>query len=165
LTKGSLYAVEASSGNFTKILENLYGLSVAWSPDGQKMIYQTTDQNGKNLKLYVANADGSQQKELPVQTLAEKCAWSLDNQTLFCAVPQELSAYAVWPDDYFMARVAISDDFYIVNIDSLAKTKIAGSDTTQSIDAQNLILAPGGDYLFFINRKTHLINVIKLELQ
>jgi hypothetical protein len=164
LTQGSLFAIDSDSGNFSKILADLYGLAASWSPDGQKMIYQATDQQGKNLKLYVAASDGSQPKELPVQTLIDKCIWSGDSQTLFCAVPQQVSEHAVWPDDYNLARVAISDDFYILNTASLTKTKIAGSDTTQSYDAQNLILAPNGDYLFFVSRKTQLIYAIKLEL-
>jgi len=165
LTMGSLFAIDPDSGSFTKIFGDLYGLSAIWSPDGQKMIYQTTDEKGKNLKLYVAYSDGSQQKELPLQTLAEKCAWSSDSQTLFCAVPQKLSEYAVWPDDYSLARVFVSDDFYIVNTASLAKTKIAGSGTSQSFDAQDLILSPNGDYLFFINKKGGLVYNIKLELE
>ena len=165
LTKSSLFAIDPDSGNFAKILSELYGFSVVWSPDGQKMIYQTTDQNGKDLKLYVAYTDGSQQKELPLKTLAEKCVWSLDSQTIFCAVPQQISEFAVWPDDYSLARVSVSDDFYILNTSSLVKTKIAGSDTSQSFDAQNLILAPLGDYLFFVNRKNGLLYNIKLELE
>ena len=164
LSKGSLFAIDPILGNFSKILSDLYGLSPKWSPDGQKMIYQTTDQNGKNLKLYIAQADGSQQKEMPIKTLVEKCVWSSDNETLFCAVPQQLSEHAVWPDDYSLARVSVSDDFFIINTGSLQKTKIAGSDTSQSFDTQNLILSPSGDYLFFVNRKNDLIYNIKLEL-
>lgn len=165
LTKSSLFAIDSNSGNLSNILSDLYGFSPKWSPDGQKILYQATDQNGKNLKLYVAFSDGTQQKELPLQTLAEKCVWSLDSQTLFCAVPQQLSEHAIWPDDYSLARVSVSDDFYIINTGSLQKTKIAGSDTSQSFDAQNLILSPSGDYLFFVNRKNELIYGIKLELQ
>ncbi|OGZ33571.1 MAG: hypothetical protein A2Y98_01390 [Candidatus Portnoybacteria bacterium RBG_19FT_COMBO_36_7] len=162
-TAGSLFAIDPDSGAFTKILSDLYGLDIKWSPDGQKMVYQTTDQNGKNLKLYVAYSDGSQQKEMPVQTLAEKCAWSFDNQSIYCAVPQQFSQYAIWPDDYNFNRVSLIDDFYIINTASLAKTKIAGSDTAQSFDAQNLILAPGNDYLLFINRKNRLLYNIELD--
>ena len=164
-TKGSLFAIDSGSGSFSKILSDLYGLSAKWSPDGQRMIYQATEEKGKNLKLYAAYSDGSQQKELPLKTLAEKCVWSLDSQTLFCAVPVQLSEHAVWPDDYNLGRVAISDDFYIINASSLQKTKIAGSGTTQSFNAQNLILSPNGDYLFFLNKKDGLIYNIKLDLK
>jgi len=164
-TQSSLFAIDPDSGDFAKILSDLYGLAAKFSPDGQKMIYASTEQNGKNLKLYVAQADGNQLKELPLKTLPEKCVWSLDNETLFCAVPQQFSEHAVWPDDYNLGRISISDDFYIINANSLQKTKIAGPGTAQSFDAQNLILSPNGDYLFFINKKDGLVYNIKLELQ
>jgi hypothetical protein len=163
LTQGSLYTIDPESGSFATILADIYGLDVSWSPDGQKMLYTATDAKGKNLKLYIAAADGSQQKEMPFQTLIKKCVWEADSQTVFCAVPQQFSQYAVWPDDYELNRVAVTDDMYIINTATLQKTKIAGSSTAQSFDAQNLILAPNNDYLFFVNTKDGMIYSLKLE--
>jgi len=149
---GSLFVIDPDSGSLNKILTDFYGLSVKWSPDGQQILFQSTDEKGKNLKSLVAPASGSQPRELPLTTIAEKCVWSADSINIFCAVPQIISANAVWPDDYFSGRLIIKDDFYIINSATLEKTKIASSDDIQSFDAQNLVLSPQEDYLFFINR-------------
>lgn len=160
---GSLFAISPDSGNFSKVLADLPGLSVVWSQNGQKMLYQTSDQNGKNLKLYSANADGSNAKELPVATMTEKCVWSRDNQNVFCAVPQNLSQNAVWPDDYLAGKVLVTDDFYLIDISGQNPAqKIVAANSDQSFDAQNLILSSAEDYLFFINQKNGLLYSINL---
>lgn len=163
-SKGFLFTLNSQSGEFSKVLDNIYGLSVKWSGDGQKLIYQETDKDGKNLKLYSAQSDASQLKEMPLITLPEKCVWSGDNQYIFCAVPQKITENAVWPDDYFMGKIAIRDDFYMVNLATNEKTKIAQSTDEQSFDAQDLLLSPQEDYIFFINRKDGFLYSIKLEL-
>lgn len=163
-TQGSLFAIDVSSGNLNKILSDLYGLAVSWSPDGQKIIYQTTEQKGKNLKLYVALADGSQAKQLPVSTLVEKCVWSKDSQIIFCAVPQKISESAVLPDDYILKRLIFQDDFFLVDTAAQKETKIAQSGTEQSFDASSFLLSPEEDYLFFINQRDGLLYNIKLNL-
>ncbi len=162
---GFLFTIDPDSQNFNKIFSNLYGLSVKWSTGGQKILYQATDDKGKNLKLFVSQADGTQAKELPSATLAEKCVWSGDEQNIFCAVPQRMSENAVWPDDYLAGRVIISDDFYIIDTATQKETKIAQSETEQSFDADQLLLSPNEDYLFFINKKDGLVYSLKLEIK
>ncbi|MFH0851985.1 MAG: hypothetical protein V1845_00020 [bacterium] len=162
--EGIIFAIDAATGASTKILSGVWGLEAKWSPDGQKFIYSASDQKGKNLKLFIAASDGSQPKQLPVATLAEKCIWSGDNQTIFCAVPQKISSYETWPDDYINRKVIVSDDIYLIDTLTQKETKIAQSDDEQSFDAENLVLSPQGDYLFFINRTNELIYNIELNL-
>lgn len=161
--KGSLYSLDYPSGNFKKIISDQFALAAKVSPDGQKILYQATEEGGKNLKLYTAKADGNEAKKLSVATLIEKCVWSLDSQNIFCAVPQTLSENAIWPDDYTENRVTVKDDFYFIDSASGKKTKIAGSNNQQSFDATELTLAPQEDYLFFIDRLLGFVYSIKLQ--
>jgi Tol biopolymer transport system component len=163
-TLSSLFAVDPDSGSLNKIISDQFGLAAKWSPDGQKMIYQKTEQKGKNLKLFVAQADGSQAQPLPVTTLVEKCVWSENSETVFCAVPQQLSESATWPDDYNLKRIGLKDDFYLIETTGQKEIKIAQSDDGQSFDASELVLSPQEDYLFFINRWDELIYRIDLVL-
>jgi len=162
--EGTIFAIDAATGASNKILSGVWGLEAKWSPDGQKFIYSASDQKGKNLKLFVASSDGTQPKELPAATLAEKCVWSGDSQTIFCAVPQEISQYQIWPDDYISGNIIIKDDIYLIDTSTQKGTKIAQPDNEQSFDAQNLVLSPQGDYLFFINRVSGLVYNVQLNL-
>lgn len=165
LEQGFLFSVDVNSGNLNKIFSDTYGLSAIWSPDGQKIIYQTTDQQGKNLKLFLAQADGSNSLELSFVTLVEKCVFSGDSQALFCAVPQNISQSAVWPDDYFAGRLSLKDDIYKINLVTFQKTKIIESSDSSSYDARELKLSPDQNYLFFINVKNGLLYSVNLSSQ
>jgi len=163
-TKGSLYSLGYPSGNFKKIISDQFGLSAIVSPDGRNILYQTTEEGGKNLKLFISSSDGAGAKELPAATLVEKCVWSLDSQNIFCAVPQNLSQNAVWPDNYSAGGVSVKDDFYLIDAATNKKIKIAGSDNQQSFDATELTLSPLEDYLFFIDRVARFVYGLKLKL-
>ena len=162
--KGSLFSLSYPAGDFKKIVSDKFGFSAKISPDGQKILYQTTDERGKNLKLFVSDSGGDNESPLPVATLAEKCVWSQDSQNIFCAVPQKLSEFAIWPDDYSGGRITVKDDFYIIDTATNKKTKIAGSSDQQTFDATELTLSPQEDYLFFIDRLAGFVYGIKLRI-
>lgn len=162
LSQGFLYAINPDNGDFKKILSDFYGLNVKWSPRGDKILFNNTDQNNGNLALSISDANGENIKKLDFSTIIEKCVWAQDNRTLFCAVPQNLSTNAVWPDDYYKGKVVVKDDFYQINIETDSKTKIINSDETVSYDGQELFLSPKEDTLFFVNRRDGQLYVVKL---
>ncbi|KKS65976.1 MAG: hypothetical protein UV36_C0038G0004 [Parcubacteria group bacterium GW2011_GWC2_42_6] len=94
--------------------------------------------------------------------MADKCVWSKDGVTIFCALPQKMTTNAVWPDDYYKGLVVLEDDFYKIDLSASTKTKIAGSSTETGYDAQDLFLSPKEDYLFFVNKKDGLLYSLKL---
>lgn len=163
LSAGFLFTLDPETQDFKKILSDINGLSSKWSLDSQKIIYSATDQKGKNLKLYVAQADGGNGSQLPTQTLVEKCVWSKDNRTVFCAVPQKISENAVWPDDYFLNRVAVKDDIYLIDTTNGEKTKIFESSAEYTFDVAEMLLSPMEDYLLFVNRSNGLLYSLGLK--
>ncbi len=136
LAQGLLYAIDSATGDFNKILSELYGLSIKWSPKADKILFSSTNDRGGNPKLSLSDASGANFKDLKLLGLADKCAWSNDDRTIFCALPQEISVNAVWPDDYYKGLVILADDFYKINLESDTKTKILGSSSQASFDAQ-----------------------------
>ena len=162
LAQGLLYAINSETGDFHKVLSDLYGLSVKWSPKADKILFSTTDYRGKSPRLVLSDEQGNQTKELKLAGLADKCVWSKDDRTIFCALPQEISINATWPDDYYKGLVILKDDFYKINLETGERTKIAGSTSELSYDAQDLFLSPKEDYLFFVNRRNGLLYRIKL---
>lgn len=162
LAQGMLYAVNASTGDFTRVLSDRFGLSVKWSPQADKILFSSTDGNGRGPHLTVADETGTNFKDLKLSGLADKCVWSKDNKTVFCALPQEMSEYATWPDDYYKGLLVLNDDFYKIDLETNQKTKIIGSGEAAGFDAQELFLSPKEDYLFFVNRKDGLLWSLKL---
>lgn len=155
LAQSDAYTISLSESALTKIISQTYGLTLLWSPLGDKVLFSETNNQGKNLKLKLLNLNTKETKELTLVTLPEKCAWSGDNKTIFCAVPEKISNFAVLPDDYYKKTVSFSDDFYRVNTDEERITPIYSSEneTASAFDAKNLLLSPLEDYLLFINQK------------
>lgn len=162
LAQGLLYALDSATGDFSKILSELYGLSVKWSPKADKILFSATNERGQSPALYLTDSSGTNQKDLKLSGLADKCVWSNDDRTIFCALPQEISNSAVWPDDYYKGLLILADDFYKINLEDNTKTKILGSSSQASFDAQELFLSPKEDYLFFVNKHDGLLYSLKI---
>ena len=162
LSQSLLYVIDSATGDFTKILSDIYGLNVLWSPKADKILYSKTDSRGRSPALILADETGINSQDPKLAGLVDKCVWSKDDRTIFCALPQEFSENAVWPDDYYKGLVILADDFYKINLETGEKTKIIGSTAQFGYDAQNLFLSPKEDYLFFTNRSDGLLYSLKI---
>lgn len=164
LSEGLLVTINPDSGIFSDVLHGIYGLNARWFPLGNKILYSATDSEGKNIKLFAADQNGQNAKDVNLATLVEKCSFSQDNRTLFCAIPQRLSENAVWPDDYYKGLVTTEDTFWKINLDTGQKTQIFGSGiNARAYDAADPFLSPQEDYLFFTNKKDGLLYSLKIE--
>lgn len=163
VAQGLVYTINPQTGDFQKILSDYFGLSVKWSPKADKILASFTDGNGRNPKIVLFNENGTQSKDLNLKGIADKCAWSKDNLTIFCALPySEFSSYDVWPDDYYKGTIVVNDAIYKINLETGEKTMLAGSIEQIGIDAQDMFLSPKEDYLFFTNRKNGLLYGLRL---
>ena len=155
LAQSVVYTIDLATGDFQKIISETYGLTVLWSPLGDKLLFSETDNQGKNLKLKIADLAKSTVQELDFVTLPEKCVWSQDNRTVFCAVPKTISNLATLPDDYYKRLVSLADDFWVINLDIGEKNQIyiPINEEEMSYDVQQLLLSPLEDYLLFINKR------------
>jgi len=155
LAQSDAYVISLSQSALEKVISQAYGLTLLWSPLGDKVLYSETNNQGKKLKLKLLNLNTKKITEIALVTLPEKCAWSGDNKTIFCAVPQEISNFAILPDDYYKKTVSFDDNFWRINTDEERTTPIysARNEETAAYDAKNLLLSPLEDYLLFINQK------------
>lgn len=164
LSGGLLAVFDPALGDFKTIISDSFGLSAKWSPIADKFIYSSTSAGGKNPKISLADANGQRIGSWFENGLADKCVWSSDNKTIFCALPQEISQSAVWPDDYYKGLVVLADDFYKINLETGARTKIAPQlRDAAGYDAQDLFLSPQEDRLFFVNKKDGLLYGLKTQ--
>lgn len=160
LAQSVIYTIDLITNNLQKILKETYGLTALWSPLGDKLLFSETNDQGKNLKLKIADFNKQTIGELDFVTLPEKCAWSQDNRTIFCAIPKNVSDSAVLPDDYYKGLVSFADDFWRINLDTGEATRIF--QTTEAFDAGRLLLSPLEDYLLFIDKKNGLLYSLEL---
>jgi len=164
LAQSVIYLIDAESGNFQKILAPANGLTVLWSPLGDKLLFSETNSQGENLKLKVADVAKGTIKVFDFATLPEKCVWSQDNRTLFCAIPKTISGRAILPDDYYKGLATFEDEFWRINLDIEEKIQIFGNTSEEGpvYDAYKLLLSPQEDYLFFINKSDSLLYSLEL---
>lgn len=164
LVTSSLYSLNTLSGGFIKVIPEVYGFSLKWSPDGQKILYSKTNSNGGNITIFTANRSGSNQKSVQVSTLAEKCIWSQDPRIIYCAIPKNIKDARLLPDDFYKGTFAADDEFWKINIETNEKIKILEDNKINEIyDAVNLFLSPEEDYLFFINKVNGLLYSIRID--
>ncbi len=160
--KGYLYTINTQGKNFTKIIGDVYGLTVNFSPNGQKFLYSQTDANGKNLTLNLATLDGKIKKVINIKTLPEKCVWSQNNLTIYCAVFKQLDSSRVMPDDFYK-DYQIFDDFYKINTETGEMEQIQPTETSKYLfNAKDLMLDSMENYLIFLNKNDLNLYSIKL---
>ncbi len=164
LVQGSLFLLNPVTKNLTKVLSSIYGLSVKWSPQGDKVLYSKTSDSGKNIGLYFSPKNGSTETNTNVVTLVEKCVWAQDNRTIFCAIPKNITEATVLPDNFYKGSFISDDDFWKINLETGEKTLLLEEQEKIGItsDAVSLFLSPLEDYLFFINKKDGLLYSIEL---
>lgn len=164
LTESSLFLLNPLSKALTKVFSNISGLSVKWSPQGDKILYSKTSSNGKSIGLFVALRNGSNETSLNLSGFAEKCVWSQDNRTIFCAVPKNINEANTLPDDFYMGSFMSDDEFWKINLETGEKSILL--DLWEKgggiFDAVDLFLSPLEDYLFFVSKLDGLLYSIEL---
>lgn len=156
LAQSVVYLVNLSDKKMEKIFNETYGLTLLWSPLGDKVLFSETNSQGKNLKLKIADNKGRVIGETKLATLPEKCVWSQDNRVFFCAVPRVIPDKAVLPDDYYKGLLNLADDFYKINMET-GQSYLLTEESSNNYDAVNLLLNQQEDYLIFVNKKNNLL--------
>ena len=164
LAESSLYSLNTLSKSFNKVIADVYGFSVKWSPKGDKILYSETNSKGGNIGIFIADRNGANKKSAEISTLAEKCVWSQDLRYVFCAVPKNIKDAKTLPDDFYKGTFISDDEFYKINLGTGEKTNLLEEENlTETYDASDLFLSPQENYLFFINKGNGLLYSIKLD--
>ncbi len=138
-------------GEFTRLLGPLAGLTVLPSPSGGRYLYSSV--SGSTLRLDLLEVTPPGTTALPVATVADKCVWGGNEQTVYCAVPR--AAEGSWPDDWYQGEVSTSDRIWKIDLTSRLASLvfdpllIAETD----IDAVALTLDAAADVLVFTNKR------------
>ncbi len=160
---GYLYFLNNTTGNFSKIIGNILGLTTKTNSQATEVLYSDSSRNLPRLFLLIIK--NGERRPLPWNTLPEKCVWSnTDNKIVYCAVPKSFEA-GNYPDLWYQGLTNFTDDIWMVNTSTGASTLIYDiqKETQNKIDAIDLQLDKKDNYLFFINKTDLSLWSLKLK--
>ncbi|MFN7088239.1 MAG: hypothetical protein ACK4NX_00220, partial [Candidatus Paceibacteria bacterium] len=129
------------------------GLSLKPSPNGKVLLISSGD------IISVIDANGTILATPSIRTLVEKCAWASDNETLYCAVPENIPLNANLPFDFWTGDFSSSDRFvkYNYKTGQLQELKPA-----TGFDVGALLVPKEENYLIFLNKTDNSLYSIRL---
>lgn len=139
------------AGVFTRILGPIRGLTLLPSPSGKQVVYSGF--SGNTLSASILDTATRTTTVLPIAILPEKCVWTQDEKTVYCAVPR--SVPTSWPDSWYQGSVSFSDRIWKIDLDARLATLVLDPVTVGNvvIDAVSLTVDSKNDILVFTNKK------------
>lgn len=149
--EGYAYSINTDTKALKKILGEIFGLTVLVSPNNKQVIYSESGNQTFTTKLLLTDTNIS--SSFSVKTLPEKCVWSKDSVTVYCAVPASIPKGA-YPDDWYQGTVTFSDAIWKINQKTNVATLLVNpQEVVQvSLDIENIKLSDNEDYLIFRNK-------------
>jgi hypothetical protein len=119
---GFLYFLNSQTGNFSRVIGNINGLTTKTNRDASEVLY--SDSLSGTPKLYLLNVKSGERKLLLWNTLPEKCLWSnTDVKIVYCAVPKGFPT-GDYPDAWYQGLVNFTDDIWMINTSTMASTLV-----------------------------------------
>ena len=110
-------------------------------------MYDTSTKN--KISLFIRHSNGDSTK-LDIATLPEKCVWSKNSLTIYCAVPVSTELALSFPDDWYQGLTHFQDALWKVDVISGNATPISSLDY-KLIDVVDPMLDPSENFIFFKN--------------
>ncbi len=161
--EGYVYTLNLNSGNLTKILGPLMGLTAISNSDGKRLIYSNT--TGGRTLLTARNLVTDTATNILPATLPEKCVWSKKVVSIiFCGVPDAGLGLEV-PDLWYQGVSDYTDKIWRFNVDTDTAEIILDpkAEFGQEVDMTNLVLDTKEEYLIFTNKKDLTLWAFKLD--
>lgn len=80
-----LFSLAISSQELTKLVGPLYNFSALWAPDGKSFVYSGSASPKEKTGLFWHNPGEQIYTDIEIGAIASGCAWSVDNNTMFCS--------------------------------------------------------------------------------
>jgi len=160
---GYLYFLNSTTGNFSKVLGGINGLTTKTDKTANFVLY--SDSVRGTPRLYLFDIKKGESKLLPWNTLPEKCAWSnTDSKIIYCAVPKNFPT-GDYPDAWYQGLVNFTDDVWLINTDTMASTFIFDpqKQANKNLDITDLQLDRNDDFLFFTDKTSMTLWSLNLK--
>lgn len=161
--RSELFFVGFNHENFKSTTMEGLGFVGQWTPKGDKILYSVYSNESDNKPaLWTVDANitniGNAKKPIGLATWADKCVIASDNNTAYCAAPQNMPRGAG-----IVRQVAdgLPDAFYKVSLNTGNFEQLAVP--VGNVSAINLILSSDEKTLYFLDSTTSNLNSIKLK--
>lgn len=160
--KGFLYSIDLKAGSLSKIAEGL-GIDVKWNTKGDKAAISSVDKAGAVQPLQLFDVKTKSFTPLPVNTLAEKCAFGpILTTVIYCGAPQSFPT-SQQPDSWWQGRSKVEDSIVIVDTSS-SPPKLVGAKSLY-LDVTEPTLFADNAYFLFIDRTTRIPWAVKVVVE
>lgn len=131
-------------GKLTKILSDKLDLAYKLSPSGNKVLFSSFEliNNKSTPMLWLKDLDSGVEEPLNISGDASKCAWSIDDTTVYCAI----------------SRSPVADDISTINTLTKKNTVIYGT----SLNISELHLSGLEEYLILLSQRDNKLYSIKI---
>jgi hypothetical protein len=153
-TDGSVFSLNTTTSSITKVFGGVPGLTTLANNDGSLILYNSTTDTGPRLGVFNVNKHTT--IDLGLYGLPEKCVWSNDNISIYCAVPKVVTG-TQYPDFWYQGLISFDDYFVKIDTTTNENSTIADSTEETSVDGTKLFLNTSENQLFFINKKDYTL--------
>lgn len=160
---GFMYFLNSATGNFTRVLGNVRGLTTKTNKLATEVLYSDSVRGAPKLYLYTVKTGES--KLLPWSTFPEKCLWSnTDAKIIYCAVPKVFET-GDYPDLWYQGLTSFTDDIWMINTSTMASTLVYDiqKESGNNMDIVEPQLDKVDNYLFFTNKTDLTLWSLKLK--
>ena len=147
---GILQLYDRATGNTERIAGGEAGITGLSSTDGSLVLVGSGGDGEIDLRLI--DRETGQRRNIPLNTLPEKCVWGAQQQAFFCMVPQQLPN-ALYPDMWYQGRLSFTDALWRINPETGTARAITFFDDVEPIDGIKLSIDEEDEYLTFINKR------------
>ena len=148
--QGSLFSLNTSNGTMTKIFGDIPGLTTLANTGATLVLYNNSTTIGPKLEVFDINKH--KVEDLDVYGLPDKCVWSNDKISIYCALPKVITG-TQYPDSWYQGLISFDDYFVRIDTNTNQVSTIADSTDETSVDATHLFLDKAEKQLFFTNKK------------
>jgi len=141
-----IYTVDVNGKNNKLIIEE--GSAPLWSPQGNKIAYLSSGEGGSS-QIFVANANGSNQKQLTTTISPHQWPgpWAADgNSDPQWTLDGKKIVYVSWENG--------RPEIFIMNVDGSNKTRL----TTAEFRDESPEITPDGKHILYNSRRTDMMN-------
>ncbi len=147
-----LYSI-GRDGAWSKIIDKKRNLDTLVSPDGSKILVsynQTSDQ------ILMSVYDIKTKKATPIKarTFAQKCAWTLDSLTVWCAVPR-ITSFGLNITDWYKGKLITTDDLWSIDSETNYEALEYVVEST-TFDVARMKVSDSGEFLIIQDKKDSL---------
>ena len=156
---GFLFTYDIPTKRFLKLLGNIPGFEVLWSPSGKRLLYSSYDARTQIPILTAYDLKTKVSEHLGASTFASKCAFSASDETVIYCGADPLPRAGLYPDDWLQGAVSFNDKLWKIDLTTLEKSVLPAPRTPDVLNPQT---SPDGKFLYFIDKKNNSLWSYKL---